>query len=224
MAGPYTLTGSGQQSIATPLGLKVEVLARGNGATVGFAQPPNTFHVGLLRWGNANGFFPPVPIDADTQQLLLPPGMTTLGYQVGPGAQIRVTETKGIPRDLWDRRLADATFYSVIATPGGTSPTSTPVYSVPAGQTLYVSHLGVRTVRQSVASVVSSAENWVDIGGPWLLYCNLMGGSIGSFIEDYIRAGDLFVPGGVTINWHRDNFDTGGQVVMQCQMRGFTFQ
>lgn len=223
MAGPYVLAGSGLQSIATPRGLKVEVLAGGRDLASGQANPRNLFHVGLLRWGNANGYASPVPIDADSQQLFLPPGMTTLGYKLGTGAQIRVTEVLGIPTDLWDRRqvVVNTRLAGYIAPL--TASTSVPIYTVPAGFSLCVLRLSTRLHLAAAGTAGSFAESMVQLGSNPLLDALLWATAIGSVVTDEVSADHLVVAAGGVLQEVYSNGHSPANVYYWTQLYGFTF-
>jgi hypothetical protein len=222
LAGPYVLTGSGLQLIAQPRGLKVEVLAVGQRLAAGGANPRNLYDVGLLRWGNADGYFPPVPVDADTQQLALPRGMTTLGYKLGPGAQIRVTETAGLAVPIYDRHPVDFQQSAFLTVNGGQNPLAWD-YTVPAGKLLELANLSAQISRTGAASGVGGIYANVQRNGGYILSAVMTGGTQGAYVADRLGGAPLYLVAGETLHAFVFDSDVGGQVFVNIVASGTLF-
>lgn len=150
--------------------------------------------------------------------------MTTLGYKLGPGAQIRVTETLGVVESFWDRRIANVDLWSQATLIGGGTQPKTTVYTVPTGQSLYVAKMGVRTVREGAATSVNFVDNYLQVAGSIIVVRAYgVGAALPLVLQDDINA-PLFLAGGTVIEWLANNGDAGGQVRAMYFVHGFTFQ
>jgi hypothetical protein len=88
----FTLTGTGVQAISSPGSLAITVTVGGGSAQVGYANPANLYHVGLLRVGNTHGYGPAIPVDAVNMLLPCINGATLLGYALASGVTITAEE------------------------------------------------------------------------------------------------------------------------------------
>lgn len=97
----YTLSGSGVQALSagtTAMYLAITTLPAG--LPSGRANPTNHFDVGLVRFGDATGFFAPVPVLGGPQWIGVPVGTTRMGYAMLNGAVVTATEAIGGPTTL----------------------------------------------------------------------------------------------------------------------------
>lgn len=93
----YNLTGTGIQNLSSGVGeLDVTITTLAGVSRNGNANPVNRYDQGLLRLGNAFGFYPALPIDADNMVVPVPSGITRLGYKLLNGAAITVAEVFGV--------------------------------------------------------------------------------------------------------------------------------
>jgi len=89
----YTLTGTGIQSLTLGLTrLFISVTIRSARWSTGFANPPNLYHIGLLRLQVSGASYPAIPIDADLMALDVPSGTTSIGYELVAPAEIVIYE------------------------------------------------------------------------------------------------------------------------------------
>lgn len=92
----YTLSGTGTQTLTagtTQVYVAVTVVPSSSG--IGRANPTSRYDIGLLRFGNASGWWAPVAINGGPQWIGLPFGCDRLGYAVFTGGTITVTEASG---------------------------------------------------------------------------------------------------------------------------------
>jgi hypothetical protein len=92
MSGPYSLSGSGTQTLSAGVTALVIVPTLPANYGAGRASPTNYYDLGLIRPGSANGFLPALPVDAPTQWLPLPIGTDRIGYAFLHGSSAVVTE------------------------------------------------------------------------------------------------------------------------------------
>lgn len=93
----YNLTGTGIQNLSSGVGeLDVTITALAGASRNGNANPVNRYDQGLLRLGNAFGFYSALPIDADNMVVPVPSGITRLGYKLLNGATVTVAEVFGV--------------------------------------------------------------------------------------------------------------------------------
>ena len=83
--------------MSSPGSLAVTVTALRTNYELGEANPANYYHLGLLRLGTAHGYLPAFPIDADTQLIPCPAGVTHVGYVLFGGTTIDLEERAEIP-------------------------------------------------------------------------------------------------------------------------------
>lgn len=89
----YTLSGTGVQTLtAGCTQLSISITTHSSRSTTGAANPSNYFQEGLLRFGNANGYYHALPVDAATQLVTVPNQSDRLGYALIGGAVISVVE------------------------------------------------------------------------------------------------------------------------------------
>jgi hypothetical protein len=92
----YVLSGTGIQALSSGVAqLSAVITTRSAPARDGNANPVNRFDQALFRFGNANGYRPSIPVDADTQLIDVPTGTTSLGYHVFHAGVVTVTEIFG---------------------------------------------------------------------------------------------------------------------------------
>jgi hypothetical protein len=92
----YTLSGSGVQALSsnvTALHITISTLPASAGP--GSANPVNYYDVGVLRFGDATGYFDAVPVVGGPQWASVPVGVTRVGYALQPGAMVSVAEVLG---------------------------------------------------------------------------------------------------------------------------------
>jgi hypothetical protein len=150
--------------------------------------------------------------------------MTTLGYRLGPGAQIRVTETTGILDSLYDRKIADVHLTSMGSMVGGTALTTVIDYTVPAGQTLAIESFSLHLTRSAAPSSVNYVQLYAMIGTLHLIEALLVSGTVGASDRDSIQGQFVYVPAATRLLVQQANGDTGGSCYSRAMMRGFTFQ
>ncbi len=78
--------------MSSPGSLALVVTAKPSLQRNGQANPVNRFDVGLLRLGTAHGYLPSFPVDADSQLIPCPAGITTVGYALFSGTTITLEE------------------------------------------------------------------------------------------------------------------------------------
>lgn len=91
-SGAHVVTGRGNFAITSPAVLSIALTGIPARLTYGAAEPKNWYHVGMLRWGTANGVFTAYPVTADTDLVILPAGMTILYYEFASGITATITE------------------------------------------------------------------------------------------------------------------------------------
>jgi hypothetical protein len=92
----YSLSGTGIQALsANVTAVHVTITTLPVPAGMGSANPTNYFHVCMLRFGDASGFFDAVPVAGGPQWLAVPNGTTRLGYACQGGSVISVAEVIG---------------------------------------------------------------------------------------------------------------------------------
>lgn len=92
----YSLSGAGVQALSSNVtALHVDITTVPTNSGQGSANPPNRYHVALLRLGDATGYFDAVPVVGGPQWLAVPSGTTRCGYACQGGAVISLSEVIG---------------------------------------------------------------------------------------------------------------------------------
>jgi hypothetical protein len=92
----FSISGSGTHAIAAGTGfLSIDITTFWPNSKTGRANPTNYFDIGLLRFGNSNGYGPAFAIDGDLQIVPVPSWATTLGYAMIGTSVATVTEVAG---------------------------------------------------------------------------------------------------------------------------------
>lgn len=92
----YSLSGTGVQALsANVTAAHITVTTTPTNSGHGSANPTNLYHVALLRFGDATGYFDAVPVVGGPQWLAVPAGTTRLGYACQNGAVISFAEVIG---------------------------------------------------------------------------------------------------------------------------------
>jgi hypothetical protein len=78
--------------MANPAVLKISITGIGGNISWGNAEPKNYYHLGMIRWGTANGVFPAYPITSDTELVILPANMNILYYEFAAGVTATIVE------------------------------------------------------------------------------------------------------------------------------------
>lgn len=95
----YSLTGTGIQALsANVTAVHLDITTTWPRSGTGRANPAALYDVGLLRFGDATGFFVPIPISGGPQWVAVPNGTTRVGYVVfGTGVVSLVEVIGGTP-------------------------------------------------------------------------------------------------------------------------------
>lgn len=227
----YTgLSGTGVQSLS-PGTTSVDVIVTTFPPmrTIGRANPPNYYDIGLLRLGSSGYFMPTFPIDATDMYVPISPGIDEIGYSVFSGGIIEIDETIGGPSasmrpEPWDRNMTPvgSSYNSGNISPPG--PTNVNTYTVPAARNLRFVGALVRIARNSVAT--TAGKN--DIALVWNTTNNIIvlqtaGNIVGELGSQTLTAGPMDFPPGTTINTYLDSGDTGGTLVYFSTWMGYTY-
>jgi len=90
---PHTVTLRGNVALSSPSRLSIALSGSiFPSVTVGEAEPPNYYHIGMVSWGDSNGTFKAYPVTRLLDQVELPTGMTILYYEFAPGVTAVITE------------------------------------------------------------------------------------------------------------------------------------
>jgi hypothetical protein len=93
----YTLSGTGDQTLATPGSLAITVTVFPATPRQGSAHPTNYYQLGQLRLATAHGYLPAFSLDALNMLVPCPDGIISIGYALDPGTTITVEERAEIP-------------------------------------------------------------------------------------------------------------------------------
>lgn len=228
MAGPYTLSGSGIQTIATPAALIVTVTTAGFKQTQGRANPPNIYNVGLLTPGDAQGWYPAVGIGVSPQKIPLPAGCTQLGYAMIAGSVVQVAEVAPPPAlnsslNPWDRSPTPWGQSSTVFAAGGTASTVAWSYTVPAGKILRLVRAHVSIDRFVVATAQGSIQAYLTIAGVIGPRLDYWGNTLGQHVQDDLDGGPYDLPAGTVVTGTYANGDTGGNAAVFVNAEGYLF-
>jgi hypothetical protein len=92
----YSLSGAGVQALSAGVtAAHVTITTTPTNVGSGSANPANYYHIALLRFGDATGYFDAVPVVGGPQWLAVPVGTTRLGYACQNGAVISFAEVIG---------------------------------------------------------------------------------------------------------------------------------
>lgn len=228
MPGPYALAGKGIQAIGSPAALVVTVTNFGNRSSEGSANPANFRNVGMVRPGDADGWYDPIGIHGSPQKIALPAGCTQLGYSMIAGSTVSVAEVPAPPAlnsslNPWDRAPIDVEVGGQSFLNGGQSDTVLITYTVPGGKLLWLADLVLTIKRRAAASANSVAYAYLNLGVNNLGGVEVVSNTIGA--SDYwsLAGAPLILPAGRVVSVHGGNLDTGGQVEVWASLVGFTF-
>lgn len=92
----YSLSGSGIQTLtANTTALHIDVTTVPGEAGTGRSNPTAHYDIGLIRFGDATGFWAPIPIVGGPQWQGVPIGTTRIGYAFLHGATADISEVIG---------------------------------------------------------------------------------------------------------------------------------
>jgi hypothetical protein len=92
----YSLSGAGVQALSAGVtAVHVTITTLPIAPSGGSANPTNYYHVGMLRFGDAVGYFDAIPIVGGPQWLAVPSGTTRCGYSLSGGSVISLVEVIG---------------------------------------------------------------------------------------------------------------------------------
>lgn len=90
--GTHIVTGRGSFAIDAPAWISTSIDGIDGSFASGQAEPPNWYHVGMLRWGTANGAMLAYPVTGELDLVQLPSGMTELHYEFRAGITATIVE------------------------------------------------------------------------------------------------------------------------------------
>lgn len=139
----YTLTGSGIQALsAGTTRVQFSVAADSGTMRIGRANPRNLAQQGLIRFGDATGWYRSEPLDGDLVWLDCPHGTTRMGYSMIDGASYTATEdfTRLSSVDMADRNPIPMRLGSDIFSPSTGGTVQDWSYIVPANRLFMAQH------------------------------------------------------------------------------------
>jgi hypothetical protein len=227
----YTgLHGKGIQSL-TPGTTLIDVLPTTYPprATIGEANPPNWYHIGLLRFGSSGFFQPAFPIDADNMWVPVPPGADEVAYSIMSGGVVTIEETISsttVPnwqKQPWDRNpvvQSDSKFYAL---PGGGDVPQTVLYTVPANRLFLLTWFEVTLVRTGAATGVNVVAGWGYVRALGMLVADLRNITAGVEITDRFDSGGVVLTSGEQVEVAGHNYEGDGQVTLYGNFAGTEF-
>ena len=227
MPGPYALSGSGVQTIASPAQLVVAVTLQPSLGRNGKANPPNLFDIALLTPGDPNGWYGAIPVSENPMVIPMPAGCTRLGYACLYGAQLSVAEVAAVPVTAslmpWDRNPTVWTQFAQPIANGGTSDTYPWTYTVPAGRKLMLAGATCQAVRQNIGSPGFIEGCDIQVNGTAI--ASAVSGQNVAGNQEIGAAGGvgLLLVAGSVIRAHYANGDTGGSILYTMAASGYTF-
>jgi len=227
MAGPYSLSGSGTQTLAQPGALLVTITAFPTQGRNGRGTPTNYFDVAILTPGDANGWYDVIPVKLTPQVIPLQPGMTRLGYTCLQGATLNVQELNPtVPNNQlqpWDRNPQVHTLNAFNNTNGGDADTAAVSYVVPSGKLYWVSHLEVSVTRRIAPTTRNNIQAYWVVDGFTAIMNFFVSDTVDQFMTDGLRGGVLIIEPGGSLQGRYSNADSGGQAWVEHLATGFLF-
>jgi len=225
MAGPYSVSGTGTQTIAQPSALVVATVGRIATSRSGRANPPNWYDVALLTPGDTNGWYTPVAVTGDPFVMLLPPGCNRLGYAVLGATSLTLTEVPApnYQKQPWDRNPALFSQGGPTFVNGATALTTLFSYTVPTGRIARVVRLRAQIVRQITPTSASYVQANLRINTATVSAAVLPAQAENIQAWDDLGGGPLDLPAGSVIDGQYVNNDTGGQVLISLIANGYLF-
>lgn len=226
MPGPYPLSGRGVQTIAQPSQIVATVTHIGTNVGLGRANPQNYQNLGLLSWGDANGYRAPQPLVTSPQVFDLPPGMTRLGYALLGGSTVSVAEVAApvaVPSAIWDRNPTPVGASALVGNPSGIADSIAWTYTVPAGRKLWLASARVQHSRLSAstpAGLGTATASIVLSTGQTLALAYL--GDTQNTVFDELDSG-LVLVATHALTAHYSNNSTGAWVYTTLQFAGTLF-
>ncbi len=95
-SGAHVVTGSGSFAVVSPAALSIGLTGITGATGQGKANPPNYYHVGMLRWGTTHGVMTAYPVTSDTDLVALPAGITIVYYEFASGITATITELSAL--------------------------------------------------------------------------------------------------------------------------------